>query len=630
MCGICGLADYKNGSISEARIRAMADKMVHRGPDDSGLYCELDSTPQVALGHRRLSIIDLSGRARQPMSNEDGRIRIIFNGEIYNYKELKAGLEARGHIFNSGSDTEVVVHLYEDRGADCVKYLRGMFAFAVWDSAKKELLIARDRVGKKPLLYCHEGDKFCFASEFSSLLESGMVDREINREAVDSYLTLGYIPSPLTIYKNVFKLPPAHLLILRDNKLTIKPYWRLDYDKKLSISESEASEETLRLLGEAVKIRLYSDVPLGAFLSGGIDSSAVVALMARAGGSKVKTFSIGFEEKAYNELGYARDIARRFDTEHHEFIVKPDALKVLPILVEKYGEPYADSSCIPTYYVANQTRQYVTVALNGDGGDESFAGYERYQAMVASEIYHKAPSVLRSAVKGLASMLPDSFDSKNRLRRLKRFFDGIDLPLSQRYLRWIGIFSNGMKGSLYSGEFKEGLGAKGPLELLKPYLDGHPDMSLLDRLLMADTNTYLPDDLLVKVDIASMANSLEARSPFLDHKLMEFAASLPSEYKMKHFVKKYILKTALKDLIQSKNLHRPKMGFGMPVGSWFRNELKDFLIENLLSEASLRRGYFAPRIIKGMVSEHISARRDHSLQLWTLLMFELWHQRFID
>ena len=630
MCGICGIVDYRtNSAVRETVLKKMCTAMIHRGPDDEGTFIKNDS-PSVGLGHRRLSIIDLSSAGHQPMANEDGRIWLVFNGEIYNYKELRGRLVDQGHIFKSNADSETIIHLYEDYGKDCVKYLRGFFAFAVWDETKKLLLLARDRVGKKPLLYYYDGENFCFASEFLALFSSGLIKKEINYEAIHYYLTFGYIPAPLTIYENIFKLPPARLLILKARKITLEQYWRLDYSHKINISEGDAAEEVLKLIKEAVKIRLYSDVPLGAFLSGGIDSSTIVALMSQLSETKVKTFSIGFKEHDYSELGYARTISKRFNTEHNEFIVKPKALEILPLLVEHYGEPYADSSCIPTYYVAKETRKYVTVALNGDGGDELFAGYERYQAMLAAEIYQKFPNFTKNIISNLFCSLPDSTNSKNRLRKIRRFFEAINLPRNQRYLRWVGVFSDDLRDSLYSDDFKKKVHGNDPLNWLLPYLNHPNGLELLDRLLMTDTHTYLPNDLLVKVDITSMANSLEGRSPFLDHKLMEFVARLPPEYKMKRFIKKYILKKAIKGLVPEKNVHRRKMGFGVPVGEWFRSDLKGLLFETILSDKFFNRGYFNSEAIRNMVYQHINGQKDYTLQLWALLMLELWHKRFID
>lgn len=631
MCGICGAIDNNvNATINDSLLFNMCAAMAHRGPDDEGVYTNSSSEPFVGLGHRRLKIIDLSSSGHQPMSNEDGTVWIVFNGEVYNYRDLRRGLQEKGHSFKSHTDTETVIHLYEEYGRDCVKFLSGMFAFAIWDSKGQSLLLARDRVGKKPLIYSFKDGIFCFASEFLSLLSSGAVKKEVNYDSVNYYFSFGYIPAPLTIYKNVFKLLPAHTLVFKNGKIDICRYWGLDYDRKIVISEDEAAEETLKLLREAVKIRLYSDVPLGAFLSGGVDSSTVVALMSQLSQEKVKTFSIGFREEGYSELKYAGNIAKRFATEHHEFIVKPKALEILPLLVERYGEPYADSSCIPTYYVAQETKKYVTVALNGDGGDELFAGYERYPAMLIAEIYKGFPDIAKKIISGFLFLLPVSVNPRNRMRNIKRFFEAANLPRQQRYLRWVSIFSPELKISLYSDEFKNKVSDKDSAAWLEPFLYGSNKLNLLDRLLMADTHTYLPNDLLVKMDITSMANSLEARSPFLDHKLMEFAASLPAEYKIKGLVKKYILKKAIKGLVPAQNIHRRKMGFGMPVGEWFRQDLKGILYETLLSKQFINRGYFKHDKVKNMIKEHIERHADYTFQLWALLMFELWHRRFID
>lgn len=634
MCGICGILDFSNEQIiKEDTLQKMCSAMIHRGPDDQGIYLKRFSGQgldiKAGLAHRRLSIIDLTSAGHQPMPNEDKTVWIVLNGEIYNYRDLRVDLEERGHKFKSQADTETVIHLYEEYGEECVKYLRGMFAFAIWDERKKSLLLARDRVGKKPLIYSHRGNIFCFASEFSALLASNLIDKEINLGAIDYYLTFGYIPAPLTIYKSVFKLPPAHTLTLKDNIVNIKKYWELDYAHKIKISEEDAAEEVLKLLKEATKIRLYSDVPLGAFLSGGIDSSTVVALMSQLCSNKVKTFSVGFEEEDYNELKYARNIARRFGTDHNEFIIKPKALEILPLLVERYGEPYADSSCIPTYYLAKQTKQYVTVALNGDGGDESFAGYERYLAMLVAEMLRKTPYLV-SAFRRILKFIPNSSNYNNKLNRIKRLLEAASLPSKKRYIRWVGIFSDNLKNTLYSGDFIQRLSSDKTPVFTEEYFNQIDTFRSLDSLLNTDVNTYLVDDLLVKVDIVSMANSLEARSPFLDHKFMEFAASLPEKYKLKGFDKKYILKKAIQDMIPHENIYRKKMGFGIPINEWFRKELKSFLIDNLLCGRFLKRGYFNPKSIENLVNDHLNSKYNYGHQLWSLLMLELWHQRFID
>ncbi len=630
MCGICGLVDYTNSvNNGEEALLSMRDAMIHRGPDDGGLYMNKRGI-FAGLGHRRLSIIDLSSAGKQPMANEDGSIQLVLNGEIYNFHELRERLKKSGHLFKSNTDTEVVVHLYEEHGRECVNLLRGMFAFAIWNDKKRTLFLARDRAGKKPLFYHYSDGKFSFASELSALMQSGIVKRAINYPAIHYYLTFGYIPAPLTIYDNVFKLPAAHSLVLDGKSLDIKKYWALDFSKKIDISEEEAAKQVLELISDAVKVRLYSDVPLGAFLSGGIDSSVVVALMSKLSGKKVKTFSIGFEEGEYNELKYARLIAEKFGTEHHEFVVKPHAMDILPMLIERYGEPYADSSCVPTYYVSRETKKYVTVALNGDGGDELFGGYERYQAMAFSQMYQHMPAIFKRMISLASYILPDSINPKSRMRNLKRFLKVIDMPAMERYLRWIAVFDNDAKDSIYSEDFKDKMRGSEPAAFLSPYLNAPGKLDIVDRALMTDTNLYLPYDLLVKVDIASMANSLEARSPFLDHHLMEFAASLPAGYKVRGLVKKYILKKAIDKIIPRENIYRRKMGFGVPIGGWFRTEMKDFLRENLLSEKSMGRGYFKPEIIRNIVDEHVEGRADWAYKLWALLMLELWHKRFMD
>lgn len=634
MCGICGMISYsKNRVISETLIGNMCSKVFHRGPDEEGVFVKNDIYPSVGLGHRRLKIIDLSESASQPMSNEDGTILVVFNGEIYNFQELRLSLKGKGHKFKSQSDTEVIIHLYEEEGPDCVKRLRGMFAFAIWDSNSKLLLLARDRLGKKPLLYSYKNGIFIFASEFMSLIAGGNISKEINLFAIKDYLTFGYISAPVSIYKDIRKLLPGHILLLKDREIKIQRYWYLNYYPKADISFSDAKDKAVHLLEEAVKIRLNSDVPLGAFLSGGLDSSTIVALMHKYMPSgKVKTFSIGFDDKNFDELRYARIVAERLNTEHHEFIVKPDALGILPELVEHYGEPYADSSCVPTYYVANRTRQYVTVALNGDGGDELFAGYERYRAVYLSRWYNSVPYFIRkNIIEAAVNLIPYKPHTKNKIFRLRRFFKSSGLPIPDRYLRWVAFCDSDFQDKLYSKEFMRTLaGGVSQESIFLPFFNNGNDYELIDRLLSLDTNTYLPNDLLVKVDIAAMANSLEARSPFLDHCLVEFVASLKADYKMKWLIKKYLLKKIAKDFIPRSIIHRKKMGFGVPIGRWFRNELKGFLKETLLSSRSLKRGYFNPEFINAVVKQHTQGKSDHSPQLWALLMLELWHNRFID
>lgn len=634
MCGICGILDFKGEPINREVLLRMCSVLKHRGPDDEGIYTSggrgQGSGVRVGLGHRRLAIIDLD-TGHQPMSNENGTVWIVFNGEIYNFQDLRQDLEKKGHGFSTKSDTEVIIHLYEEYGTDCLKFLRGMFALAIWDEKKERLFLARDRGGQKPLCYTEYNGQLIFASEIKAILQAPDVPREVNPEAMHHYLTYQYVPAPLTMFKGIKKLPPAHFLVWEKGRMRIERYWKLSFRPGVTMSEDDCQERIVSLFEEAVKLRLVSDVPLGTFLSGGVDSTAVVGMMSRLSNRAVKTFSIGFEERAYNELKYARIAAKRFKTEHHEFVVKPETLKVLPKLIWHYNEPFADSSAIPTYYVAERTREYVTVALNGDGGDESFAGYPRYKAVKLAEYYQKMPVWLREKWIGrLVEKLPSSVEAKTFRRRLKRFLEAISLPPERRYAHWISFFDNLMKEELYSSDMKkstEGIDSFEHLEDIYREADGS---TFLDNTLYVDIMTYLPDDLLVKIDIATMANSLEARSPFLDHKLMEFAASLPSHLKLKGLTSKYILKKSLRDLLPSPIRRRSKMGFGVPISNWFRNELKGYLSEVLLSEVSLKRGYFQEGYIRQMLDEHCLGHSDHGNRLWALLNLELWHRMFID
>jgi asparagine synthase (glutamine-hydrolysing) len=627
MCGITGIVNLDGRAADGELLARMNAAIAHRGPDEEGAYLG----GHVGLAMRRLAIIDLAG-GQQPIANEDRTCRVVFNGEIYNYRELKKRLEDLGHTFSTDCDTEAIIHAYEQYGADCPKHLRGMFAFAVWDSRRQELFLARDRVGKKPLLYAKTGGSFVFGSEFSALLTHPAVGREVDREALHYYLSFMCVPAPLTAYRDIRKLEPGHSLTLtRDGELKIERYWQPDFSKKIKVAEEEAGERAVELLREAVRVRLMSEVPLGAFLSGGIDSSAVVALMSEESSEPVKTFSIGFDEQDFSELHHARRIAEHVGADHHEFVVRPDALEVLPMLVEHYGEPYADSSAIPTYYVARETRRHVTVALNGDGGDECFAGYERYAAMKMAGAYRRLPGVVREGViRQAVEMLPTSERRRSRARDLKRFLRAASLPHVERYMRWVSVFDDAAKSELYADEFTRETADQEASSFIAPWFASANGAGVVDAALLADTMTYLPNDLLVKVDIASMAVSLEARSPFLDHHVMEFAASLPENLKLRGLTTKYLLKRVLKRLVPEENLTRRKMGFGVPVGYWLRGHLEPFLRETLLSEKHLRRGLFKPEAVRRMVELHTRGERDHAAQLWTLLMLELWFERFID
>lgn len=630
MCGIVGIvrrnADGKT-AIDSGVLKQMCNAIRHRGPDDEGSYLG----EGVGMAMRRLAIIDLAG-GQQPIANEDRTAWIVFNGEIYNYRSLRERLEKLGHKFRTESDTEAIIHAYEQYGAECPKLLHGMFAFAIWDERKQELFLARDRVGKKPLLYALTNKELIFGSEFAALLCHPDVSREINPEAIHYYLSFMCVPAPLTAYRQIKKLEPGHTLRFGLNgEVRIERYWQPDFSKKVKLSEVEAGERTIEVLREAVRVRLMSEVPLGAFLSGGIDSSAIVALMSEQSGEPIKTFSIGFEEQDFSELHYARRVAEHVGADHHEFIVRPNALEVLPTLVEHYGEPYADSSAIPTYYVAKETRRSVTVALNGDGGDECFAGYERYAAMRLAEIYRRLPGLVRGPlIQQAINLLPSSEIHRSRLRDVKRFLESASLSPLERYARWVSVLKVKAKDELYTEDFRQRMAGREPVDFLAPWFAQANGAGVVDAVLLADTMTYLPNDLLVKVDIASMAVSLEARSPFLDHHVIEFAASLPENLKLRGLTTKYILKRALRKILPQENLQRRKMGFGVPLGHWFRGEMQGFLRETLLAEKALKRGFFKPEAVTRMIEDHTRGHKDYAPQLWTLLMLELWFQRFID
>ena len=626
MCGIVGIVRNDQKPVDEPLLTRMCDAIRHRGPDEDGFYVN----GSVGLAMRRLSIIDLKS-GQQPIHNGDRSSWIVFNGEIYNYLELRQKLEKLGHTFYTNSDTEAIVHAYDQFGAECPKHLRGMFAFAIWNERTQELFLARDRVGKKPLLYAHVNGNLIFGSEFSALLLHPDVSRDIQPEALDYYLSFMCIPAPLTAYKAIRKLEPGHWLRWRKGEIEQQRYWQPDFTRKLDINEEEAGERTVEILREAVRVRLMSEVPLGAFLSGGIDSSAVVALMAQESSERVKTFSIGFDEQDFSELHHARRIAEHVGADHHEFIVRPDAVEVLPILVEHYGEPYADSSAVPTYYVARETRKHVTVALNGDGGDESFAGYERYIAMGLTEKYRRVPSFLReSVIKETVNLIPSSATGRNRVKSAKRLLEAVSLPRVDRYSHWVSVFNEQTKQPLYSDFFRQQTQLSNPTGLLAEWFKRANGIGILDAMLLTDQMTYLPNDLLVKVDIATMAVSLEARSPFLDHHVIEFAASLPQDLKLRRLTSKYLLKKVLRKLLPSENLNRRKMGFGVPIGHWFRGKMQPFLREVVLSEKAMRRGLFKPEAVRQLIELHTRGERDYSHQLWTLLMLELWFNRFID
>jgi asparagine synthase (glutamine-hydrolysing) len=624
MCGIAGLYNFKTFEPVPPRLlKAMTDTLVHRGPDDEGFYI---SGP-VGLGHRRLSIIDLEG-GHQPLTNEDGTIWVAFNGEIYNFIELHQFLETRGHQFKTRSDTEVIVHLYEEEGDRCFERLRGMFAIAIWDGRKRKLVLGRDRVGKKPLFYFYDGSRIAFASEMKAILQVPGVSRDIDPQAVSDYFSFLYIPAPKSIFKHIRKVLPGHYLVASDKGIQERQYWDISFANTEQRTEEEWCERLIDTYREAVRLRLISDVPLGAFLSGGIDSSSVVAAMAQFCNDPVTTCSIGFEEKEFNELGYAREIAARFNTNHHERIVRPDAVGVVEKLVWHYDEPFADSSAVPTYYVSQVARERVTVALAGDGGDENFAGYRRYYFDRRENMMRALlPSGIRKPLfSALASLYPKA-DWAPRIFRGKATFENLARSPVDAYFRSVSALQPELKSQVLSQDVVRQLHGYDSLDVLRSHYDKADTNDPLSRIQYVDIKTYLTDDILVKVDRASMAHSLEVRAPILDHKVMELAASMPSSLKLRGTNGKYIFKKALKQFLPGSVLYRKKMGFAVPLARWFRNDLKELAHSaifrrdgnSLLNQTSARRVW----------QEHQSGLRDRSTELWTLLMFRLWEQQFM-
>ncbi len=637
MCGITGAVwNDPDKRLSEETLRRMTEVLRHRGPDDDGTYAaDFRARPDahaggVAMGHRRLSIIDVAG-GRQPMTNEDESVWVVFNGEIYNYRQLRRRLEGAGHKFRTAADTEAIVHLYEDEGPRFLEHLNGMFALAVWDTRRRQLLLARDRLGQKPLVYHEEPGRLLFASQLKSILEVPGVHRTLDPQALDEYLTYQYVPHPRTILRGIAKLPPAHYAIYRDGRLDLHRYWQPDPNVEDNRPLEEYAERLRALLTSSVEMRLQSDVPLGAFLSGGGDSTIVVGLMKQLSSEPVRTFSIGFPVPEYDETRYARLAAERFGTVHEEFQVEPDAVGILDKLVWHYDEPFADSSAVPTWYVSELTRRHVTVALTGDGGDELFAGYPRNRAVWLAGLFDRLPGpVRRVGASGLWQKFPASARQKSPIRRLKRFLEALGQSPQRRYLEWIAIFNERRRAELYSDEFLSRLPDSDPMEFLSAEFARSAGRDRITSTSLTDLATYLPCDLMTKGDTASMAHGRECRQPFLDHRVVELAMKMPLRWKFRRGRGKRILLETFRDLLPRPIRRRRKMGFGVPLDWWFRGELRDFARDVLLDSRTLGRGLFRPTAVTRLLDDHQSGRFDHSYRLWSLLILELWQRRWLD
>jgi len=634
MCGIAGGIWLHNApGLSRDVLKTMTDAIAHRGPDDQGhliihpknnpSILDAPPSPGVALGFRRLSIIDLAA-GNQPLGNEDGSVQIVFNGEIYNYQELRRRLEGSGHTFRTHTDTETIVHLYEDLGLDCFEHLNGMFAMAIWDQRRERLVLARDRLGKKPLYYAMHDGRLVFASELKSLMQLPGISKEIDPGAIDLYLTYQYIPHPHSIYKGIRKLPPGHFAVFENGELSVQRYWNVDWSRETPKDQPTASRELKTMLADAVRIRLRSDVPLGAFLSGGIDSSLIVAIAQQQLEMPIRTFSIGFSEADFDETHYAKMVADHVGTKHERFEVTPDALNIIDRLVDQYDEPFGDSSAVPTWYLCELTRQHVTVALSGDGGDELFGGYERYRALKLSGQLQSWLPVDWLMQSGLIQRLPDSSARRSFLRRVRRFCEALGQPPIDRYMNWIQIFGEASRLDLYRDTFIEQLPDRNPVSFLADAWRRAGKRDLVSCATTADLQTYMPCDLMTKVDIASMAHSLEARQPMLDYRLVEWAAALSSHLKLRGRRGKCLLMDTYHDLLPKAIWNRSKMGFGVPIAKWFKTSLRDRTYDALLGPDAKCHSFFRREAIETLVEEHMSGRSNQAYRLWNLLFLELW------
>jgi asparagine synthase (glutamine-hydrolysing) len=622
MCGITGIFEYERGrDISRELVHRMNETIVHRGPDDEGIYTDLG----IGLGFRRLSIIDLQG-GHQPISNEDGTIWVMLNGEIYNYMELRQDLDQRGHHFATRSDTESIVHLYEEYGERCFARLDGMFAIALWDGREGKLLLARDRLGKKPLFYAADAQRILFGSELKALLAGGISKTDVNPSAISDYFSFGYIPAPKTIYRSVCKVLPGHYVVASKSNLRDVSYWDISFAHVEDRSEEEWSEIVRHQVCEATRVRLMSDVPLGAFLSGGIDSSSIVAMMSRIMNRPVTTCSIGFGIKEYNETQYAKQIARLFASDHHESFVHASAIDIVNKLAWHFDEPFADSSAVPTYYVSKVAREHVTVALGGDGGDESFAGYRRYLFdYYENRLRRYVPGWMRRSVFGPLGKYYPPLAAAPRVFRAKATLQSLSRSPLEGYFNSVSIFRPGDKARLFTPDFHRMLGGYDSIGVFDHYYNRAGTDDLLSRIQYVDIKTYLPDDILAKVDRASMAVSLEVRAPLLDHHLMERVASMPSSLKLRGRSGKYILKKAMEPILPNDILYRRKQGFAVPLDQWFRNELKELAHDSLFRAND---EIFDSKFLQKIWEQHQGGHYDRSAHLWSILMFRKWQETF--
>lgn len=628
MCGICGIFNFSKNPgppVDGKLIERMCDRIAHRGPDDEGVFVK----GPIGMGNRRLSIIDLS-KGHQPIFNEDGTVVIVYNGEIYNFQEIKEGLIKKGHIFTTHTDTEVIVHAYEEYGTDCVQHFNGMFAFAIWDDNRKQVFIARDRLGIKPLFYLVQDGSLVFASEIKSILEKENIERKINFQALDHYFSLGYIPAPHTIFQGIKKLFPGHWMICNSDGIHLQRYWNVNFEKRGGQREEDLYEEFIELLKRSIKLQLISDVPLGVFLSGGIDSSLVVALMSEVCDLPPRTFSIGFDDALYDESPYSNLVAKTFSTVHHNYLVTAEVQNILGKIVEAFDEPFADDGAIPSFHVCKETRNGVKVALSGLGGDELFGGYHRYLGFQLSESIAGIPFSNLGIWRKMVEQIPESRNGGYTVDRMKRFTEGLSFPPDKRYIHYLYMMNQERKRGFFSKEVQECIDSKMTFEELSSIYGRANAQDQMNRAYYLDLMTYLPEDVLALTDRMSMWHSLEVRVPFLDHHLVEFSATLDPKLKIKNFVMKYFLRNVAKRFLPETIVKKRKQGFVGPLSLWLMRDLKDYTLEVLSEKNVERHGYFNYEMVKQILDEHMSRRRKHETLIWAMLIFDDWHRKYME